>query len=244
MFWASKYIRAWPHMRTIVIMIFRKLSWWRQWRPGCHRALSLRPVLLLLSFLLWPLWGNFQLWRWSGKSHEHQTSKSVTGCHLTVTPTAIQRYCGFCLLQFLCCTEMYNVSPPEREIVTLVIPWFANIGITENRKLHEKSKLVPWFVEFKKPWAIASLSFGSLLNRFESVWVLSFLVGCAGNICSRPDPIWVACGSSSAGQLKTRSPKFKIQNFKSKIQHRKKILIESKAAAQLVSPTPAAPRST
>ena len=138
-------------------------SWWQEWRPGCHRWLS--PVLLLLPFLLWPLWGNFQLWRWSGKSLQHQTSKSVAGCHRTVTPTTIQRYCAICgVSSALKC----KTCRPEREIVTLVIPWFANIGITEKRNSMRNPNSFLLKGESKKPWATASLSFASLLNRFES----------------------------------------------------------------------------
>ena len=134
----STYIKA-----IVSKMIFRKLRGEEQ-RPGCHRSLS--PALLLLSFLLWPLWGKFQLWWWSGKSLQHQTSKSVAGCHRTVTPGDIQRYSDFSAP-----LKCKTCRPAEREIVTLVIPWFANVGITENRNSMRNPN---WFLlegESKKP---------------------------------------------------------------------------------------------
>ena len=64
-----------------------------------------KPMLPLLWFLLRPLWGNFQLWRWSGKSLQRQTSKSAPGCHrlsVTLSPRPQSRcYCTICLLYFL-----------------------------------------------------------------------------------------------------------------------------------------------
>ena len=44
-----------------------------------HVTMALLPV--------WPLWGNFRAWRWSEKSAQSPTSKSVSGCHRAVAPT-------------------------------------------------------------------------------------------------------------------------------------------------------------
>ena len=53
---------------------------WR-WRPGRH------PPVTLALLPVWPLWGNFRAWRWSEKSAQSPTSKSVSGCHRAVAPT-------------------------------------------------------------------------------------------------------------------------------------------------------------
>ena len=103
-----------------------------------------------LWFLLRPLWGNFQLWRWSGKSLQRQTSKSAPGCHRPVsdivTPTAIQ-----VLLHYLS-SIFSTLSTPHCNVESVALkekssPWrsliYQSVEITENRKFYEISELVP-----------------------------------------------------------------------------------------------------